>query len=88
MDAMCKNIATEAEVDTGLYVIEPSLQTFDQDLRFILVDKVEGDAVTTKVNNTMEGGGIQALYKYEVSPKYHFSSKYQIFPKYQILAEV
>ena len=67
MDAMCKNIDTDAEVDTGLYVLEPNLQSFDQDLRFILIDKAEGDAVTTKVNNAMDSGGIQVyglLYKW------------------------
>ena len=55
---MINNIDTGVEVDQGSRTVELDLEILNQDMRYILVYKAEGDAETTKVNNTKEIGGI------------------------------
>ena len=48
----------------------PQLERFDQDLRFFLVDKAEGDDITNKVNNAKDAGGVQiygTLYQWRLA---------------------
>ena len=53
------NVDVGREPDQGINLSLPQLARFDQDLRFILVDKAEGDDLTNKVNNVKDAGGVQ-----------------------------